>query len=350
MRGTGSEGPPDHLQGAQLFGVLSFLNDDVRLSDILGDPPLRALIVSAADGALRIDIAPSVSISEADRKVVEDAVADAFSRAADDARHAPRVGRQGPHPPGDPDPRPHLLAARAHLDSGNPGRALEVIDAVLPRWPDNVDLHTYRALSLSALGHAEESVDAYRQVIRLDPGSVFAHAGAAQLLARLGQWEQALAYANSGLALTPEDPVLWHVLALANEHLGLYEEAAHALKQALELDPNLPNGAEDLRRIKLALEQDVEVSLLEDVPPPAPEELEDVDVELVTAEQTPPEQPSEPQPPGLPPQEAVTRGDARWGVAARHAPPAEGKRCDKCGTTNPPRVTFCVECGNRLDS
>lgn len=335
------------IPATELLGTLKLLNEDARLKDVLGDPPAGGLVVCVREGAVSIEIAPGVRVDDQGRATFRDALADARARAAEEARLSGRwpasVERR---PDGRAGPRAHILTARSHLDAGNPGRALEVIEAALARLPQSVDLHTYRALSLTALGKHEEAVGAYRRVIQLDAQNAFAHAGAAQLLVKLGRWNEVLAHAKAGLSLSADDPLMLHALALANEHLGLYEEAADTLKRALEIDPRLPNGQEDLRRIKLALEQDVEITLSapEETPGPAtdgPDEAEGTgtdSVSVVASESDDEER--------RPPSEGAL--DARWGVASRRSRAGVGVVCGKCKTENPRRVSYCIECGEKL--
>lgn len=335
------------IPATELLGILNVLNEDARLKDVLGDPPARGLVVSVTEGAVSIEIAPGVRVDDQGRATFRDALADARARAAEEARLSGRspasVERR---PDARAGPRPHILTARSHLDAGNPGRALEVIEAALARRPQSVDLHTYRALSLTALGEHEQAVGAYRRVIQLDAQNAFAHAGAAQLLVKLGRWSEVLAHANAGLSLSADDPLMLHALALANEHLGLYEEAADALKRALEIDPRLPNGQEDLRRIKLALEQDVEITLSAPEETPGPATDAPVETQCAPADTASANASESDDEERRPPSDGAL--DARWGVASRRSREGAGVRCDKCNTENPPRISYCIECGEKL--
>lgn len=335
-----SQPHPSSLPAALLTDILNTLNEDDRLKAIFAGPPIEALVVAAEGGAITIDPAPGIDIGLAENEILRAAVRDATA----EARMRRSARSEDVRDVGAASPRPHIIAARAHLDSGNPGRALDVVDAALPRWPDSAELVTYRALALAALGHHAQAVDAYREVIRHDPESVFAHVGAAQLLADAHQWDQALAYASSALALDPDDAASLHVSALANEQLGLHQEAYDAMRRALAADPDIPGGAETLGRIERAsMHEGVEVTLVESAPIDTAEEVADVEVEL--ADPAPPEE--EPAA-AEPPPESDDAGDARWAVPAHRVAQAERKKCENCGALNPTHVAFCIECGNRM--
>lgn len=308
------EPDPNSVSASALHAVLQRLAQDPTLLRALGDSPLDHLELTRGAGSWSLRLRASAAVADADRTLVQSVV----DRAMEG------VLRDRPLPPADV--RPHVIAARSHLDQGNPGRAVEVAEEALQRWPDNLDLRTYRALGLSALGRIEEAIQEYREVLRRDPHSAFANSALSGLLVRQGDWQGALAHARAALVLAPDDALALHALALANEKLGLYQEAQEALHRALEVDPDLPGAAEDLRRVEEQLAPDVEIDLLGPQTP--------------TASTAPTAAPPPPPPPA---------SDARWGAASHELIAAtNGRRCPQCQTTNPDRVSFCVKCGARL--
>jgi len=324
------------------MGVLA---GDPRLEAFLGQLPLEALVVSVRDGAASVEPGPEVVLSPDDRQLLNRCLDEALvaaERVISVELDVPRPSR----PLSPANPSPHLVAARSNLDNGNPGRALEIVRAALERWPDNADLHTYNALALTALGNLPAAVRAYEATLLLDPDSEFAHAGAARLLVRLSRWEQARSHAQAGLKLNPGEPVMLHTLGLACEQLSRYHEAAQAVRHALEADSELPGARDDLDRIETALAQDEQV-VLAGVPPPPPPDGDTLDIELIgqgdasEAEEAPQADPWT--------EDEAPAGDARWGTAAHRKATATTRECAVCGGTNPPRVAFCIHCGNRVD-
>ncbi len=364
---------PVRVSAALLLELLGALNSDGRLRRLLRGAPVLGLSVVLGEGGPTVELSPAVSLTAAERSEAR-AIVDGIIAA---------VGQngRGSRPSSEAGPRPHALAARRHLDAGDPEKALGVAQEALERWPDSVDLHAYRALALSELGELSRAAEAFAQLIRRDPQSVFAHASAAQLLARLGRWKAALAYARSALALDPDDVASLQVLALANEHLGAYRQAAEAMARALELDPTVPNGAEDLARMERALGDDFEVDLVQ-APEPTPPEPQAVAEEAgglsnpdisepgeEPRDADPPPDPTlaaapevagpdggDPEPveslaPLLPPpiEHIVTRRPGAWGRASRPRGDIESVPCPRCGRENPSRVSFCIDCGEPLE-
>ena len=344
---------PPTVAASQLLDALIRLQHDARLRDLLGPNPLEGLVVRADRDALAVDLAEPPDDASPEAATIRDALQDAFARALEPAAPAPPSSdpRARSRQPRAADPNPHIIAARAHLEAGNPGRALEVVEAALPRWPQNVDLHTFHALTLATLGRAADALDAYREVIRLDPRSGFAYTGASELCASLGRWPDALAYAKQALDLDPRDALCMRVLALANEHLGLYREAAEAMRSALTLEPQLAGGKQDLERIERGLAEDVEIDFSapaaapQSVPQPPPATRQEAYPPIDVSFEAEAPASAKPEPRGEPP---APSGDARWGTAAHRTPEAQARQCPKCATANPARVVFCVRCGERL--
>jgi len=343
-------GPDSAVSAALILDALTALNQDARLRELLRGAPVLSLSVQLTEGRPVVELSPQVALGAAERSEARAIVQQRIAEAAERAR--PRRARGSE----DPGPRRHAVAARRHLQADDPERALQVAEEALQRWPDSVDLLAYRAMSLADMGQLRRAAEAFGRVIRRDPESVFAHASAAQLLARLGRWQSALAYARSALALDPDDVASLQVLALANEHLGAYRQAADAMRRALELDPTVPNGTEDLARMEEATAHDFEVDLVDARPvQPAPRSTADLpttDPDFGPGAASSSGSETEVEAAGaLPPVEhLVTRQPASWGRAARPSAAGATVDCPHCGRSNPSRVSFCLQCGNRLES
>ncbi len=342
-------GRSSSLSAAQLQQALTLLEADERLEEVLGGSPLDALVVVAEGGGLAIAPKPEIWLNEAARQIVAECVQAALTRAhaqleTSSLRDAPaerRASTAGPNP--------HVIAARSHLEAGNPGRALEIAQSALARWPESTELRTYHALSLNALGHLAEAAQAFREVIRLDPESAFAHGNLGHVLGRLGRWQEALESAEAGLKLAPDDPVLLHTSALAKENLGRYEDAKGDMERALSIDPSLPGGPSDLQRIETSYKLDAEICLLDEHGTQSDQDTDELDVELVEEQAVPAGERADgpaPQPPG---DEGEPDGDARWAVASHRSAGGPEKVCEECGATNPSQTAFCVQCGRRMD-
>ncbi len=317
-----------------LLRILTALNEDGRLHAALGEDPLSRLVLRVQDDGLVVEPTPETEASDEMLAAISDAVSDALGRAETPAGSVvlpPGLSRPGAGI------GPHLIAARSHLNSGNPGRALAIIEGALKRWPDNVELCTYHAVTLAALGNLEQGVAAYERVLGLSPRSVFALSGAAQLLIRLGRWRAARRYIDRGLELRADDPSLLHLLALCHEYSREYEAAEEALKKALKADPDLHGAMADLQRIRTSRRVVEEVEFVDD------EEGLEPEIVLDAAENAPAK-----EPPGPTAESAADDHNASWATAVRTQTPADAVPCPDCGEPNPRQAAFCIKCGSRM--
>lgn len=121
------------------------------------------------------------------------------------------------------------------------GRHQEAADAArvgvtkAPTDPWAQAIHGY------VLGYGDrplEGLDAVAAAHRADPNYVWAHSVRAELLGRLGRWDESLVSARDGLALTPTDEELLFRKGWAELQLGQLDEAAITAETALRLHPS----------------------------------------------------------------------------------------------------------------
>jgi tetratricopeptide (TPR) repeat protein len=128
------------------------------------------------------------------------------------------------------------LIGRSLVRSGDPGAALEMLDALAAANPAYPAAHYGRALALQALGNPAEALAAQARGLALDPQSPWAHLVSAALLRELGRLDPALAAARRAQDLDEDDrPGLVeeaHVLRA----MARLSEAAEAARRAVALD------------------------------------------------------------------------------------------------------------------
>jgi tetratricopeptide (TPR) repeat protein len=173
------------------------------------------------------------------------------------------------------DPRPHFAMNVAHLIRGEFGEAWKTharalqesgdiesvrgwIDSLLHTHPANPHVQLVTGLFLSQSGESEQSVERYKEAIRLDPRSPYPHYFLAQIHDRAGRLELAyvaarvnlgVAYQEQGrlemaipqyrevIALKPNDPLARANLACALAEQGKIEAALMEYKEAIRLNP-----------------------------------------------------------------------------------------------------------------
>ena len=90
---------------------------------------------------------------------------------------------------------------------------------------------------LLRLGQLDKAVDAYSNIIQLDPQSTDAYTGRGVAKANLGRYEEAVADYDETLRLNPQSADAYIVRGVAKDGLGRYEEAVADFDEALRLDP-----------------------------------------------------------------------------------------------------------------
>jgi len=105
--------------------------------------------------------------------------------------------------------------------------------------PDSPLAHSRLARVLLALGRPPEAVAAARKATELDDsfGEGFAILGGALIAENLNNWGEAIAQAQQGAFLDPENPIVQTIVGRIFEANGQMDQAVAAYRRALEADP-----------------------------------------------------------------------------------------------------------------
>ena len=154
--------------------------------------------------------------------------------------------------PADPKDRLNVLIAyRSAFDLALSRQWVQAIDRLQPlvrEDPRRTDVWRQIATFAFAADRNDQSLDAYRRVIALEPQDVGAHLGATAVLARLRRWDEAHQHAELTATLASDRDVLSR--SSAHEWLARIALARHDAPEALEeaglaeqADPGLPMTA-----------------------------------------------------------------------------------------------------------
>ena len=139
-----------------------------------------------------------------------------------------------------------LAEARSHLASLLLGAeaaafqrsAQEALDEAVRLAPDAAETQMAQGLlAYQAERDYETAEQHFAAVLSQQPGDVYALYWLGVLEKRQGRFEQARQYYQRAAYLDPMDPNYWGELAFANRFLGLYDETARNLRQAIVLVP-----------------------------------------------------------------------------------------------------------------
>jgi len=131
------------------------------------------------------------------------------------------------------------LEAEAIANAGHLERASQVLDSVLERHPDDVDLLFARTLLSDQLADISQVEADLRHILTLEPDSARAlnHLGYTLTL-HTDRYEEALDLIEQAIALAPEDPAIIDSLGWVQYKLGRHEEALVNLARAYEAFPD----------------------------------------------------------------------------------------------------------------
>ncbi len=148
----------------------------------------------------------------------------------------------------------YTLLAQVHMGLGNEAAAKEsewlartyphakVLDApiieAMRSFAETAGAFVARGKRKTELGDYRGSESAFRQVLARRPGLAFDYGNLANVLARQGQYAEALGYFERGLKINPNNVEMLSNQSLALMADGQLDHAGKKLTKAIELDPN----------------------------------------------------------------------------------------------------------------
>ncbi len=115
-------------------------------------------------------------------------------------------------------------------------KVVELFDAALNDYPDDLDLLYARALSASALGRVDVLERDIRFILKHKPDHADAWNALGYTLAdQTDRYQEALDYINKALALKPESPAILDSMGWVQYRLGNYTEALRYLRRAFAM-------------------------------------------------------------------------------------------------------------------
>lgn len=167
--------------------------------------------------------------------------------------------------------------------TGSNDRAIELLEKVTELEPEHAEARWRLATLLYDQAIVEEAEHHFTEAVRLNPADAHSHHMLGVVLLRSGRYQEAPASLQQAIALTPNDPGIsvtafalrqlgrddeaidWYqkVLELAPDSTRAYQqqgqlllkqgrvaEAADRFEHALQLDPDAPGLADDLRKAR----------------------------------------------------------------------------------------------------
>jgi DNA-binding winged helix-turn-helix (wHTH) protein/Flp pilus assembly protein TadD len=145
------------------------------------------------------------------------------------------------------DVRADLIKARlVHERYQDPGKALKLVDALLPEHARIAAVHTLRSELLLFTGRHQEAGRAVDVGLSLDPLDATGLRTRASLAMFAGRWAEAETALVRSLEVDPDEAPTWVARAYLSTVRGRLDAADAAIRRALELDPLSPTVQGDV--------------------------------------------------------------------------------------------------------
>ncbi|MBI5085972.1 MAG: tetratricopeptide repeat protein [Acidobacteria bacterium] len=134
-------------------------------------------------------------------------------------------------------PADPMAEASAHLDAGRYEQAIELLQPLAEKSPDDVSIRFNLALAYSLAGRDEDAVAGFRKVLALKAGLYEAQLNLGRLLVKQSRFGEAAPLLEEALAQRPTGGKAAYLLGRAYAGGGQWSKAVAALEKAAELDP-----------------------------------------------------------------------------------------------------------------
>jgi tetratricopeptide (TPR) repeat protein len=132
--------------------------------------------------------------------------------------------------------------AALSIQSGNPGRAIELLDKALLLDPANAINYCNRGAACERLRRWESALASYDRAIALAPDLAQAHCNRANVLRETRHWQDALAGYDRAIALQPDYVNAYNNRGKVLMELGEFQKALASYDAAIAYKPDFADG------------------------------------------------------------------------------------------------------------
>src|SRR5580704_7208077 len=140
--------------------------------------------------------------------------------------------------------QPDALVSRAQIDlhENQSNAAVTSLQEVLARDPDNALAHYYLGEAYEQLGDSSRAASEFREAIRIEPGSVEAQLGLAEIARKSGDWSGLDQIGAGVVQFLPYNADGYLIEAEAAINLNERDRAEKSIQKAIEVAPRDPRG------------------------------------------------------------------------------------------------------------
>jgi len=126
----------------------------------------------------------------------------------------------------------------AHADLGKHEESVESFKQAIRLDPDCKEAHHNLGIAYAKSGRYEEAIESLKQAIRLYPDFAWAHYSLGSAYGKSGKYKEAIESYKQAIRLKPDFAKAHYSLGLAYFKSGKYQEAIKSYKRAIRLDPD----------------------------------------------------------------------------------------------------------------
>ncbi len=121
---------------------------------------------------------------------------------------------------------------------GNFSKSVEAYKQVIRINPNNNEAHNNLGIAYGELGLYKDAIESFKQAIRIDPDDDVNHYNLGYAYGELGNYTKAIEFYKQAIRINPDYVGAYCNLGIAYYELGFYKDAMEAYKQAIRIDPD----------------------------------------------------------------------------------------------------------------
>lgn len=221
----------DLASASREFGVLHTLQpENVKIAILLGDSEVR--LGRGSEAAEMLSPLEAANAENPDFEYVLGTALIQSGKRREGAQKLDALAKQTQNPDA------YLLAGSTFLDLNDYERARTDLEAALQLNPNLPHIYTLTGMARDDVGDQPAAEMVLREALKRDPNDFNANLYLGSILYKRRAMDEAKPFLDRALALNPSSSMARYEVAIWNSKSGHYEEAAKALEQVTQTDPN----------------------------------------------------------------------------------------------------------------
>ncbi len=140
-----------------------------------------------------------------------------------------------------------LQKQKIYLALGKNGKAIEEIEKLVSRYPEETRYYSILAETYMSNGYPEKARELYQKILEMDPSDPYVHIALSEYYRKAGEKEKSfdelnLAFTNPELSIDTKIQILLTYLTLSDMVEGIKEQSYHLLDNLIKIHPKDPKA------------------------------------------------------------------------------------------------------------